>query len=430
MPLEIQHSEEVQQILGKAPSWMIRWGVTVIFIIFIGILIGCYFIKYPQTVNAPIVITTDTPPIELLARTSGRIEHLFIQEERTVGPEDPIALLYSTASYTDIQTVKDSLNAYKIRPGEQLAKADWVNREYILGDVQATYIEFRRVCLDYRHYLLQDYTEKKRQLLSEQISKNREYYRKQQNQRKTLQLEIDFEQKNTERDSTLYLNNVISLSDYEQSIRGLLQKKLSMDIYEASLTNIELSILQMEQQLVELSIQQENETVVFERSLSHARQQLGVQLANWEYQYLIRSPIAGIISFSSFWSNNQSIQNGERIATVIPAQSERMIGRLVIPSQGFGNVQVGQTVNVKLNGFPFMEYGLLKGRIASLSEVPEQDDFISGYIAEVHFPDGLKTTYNKELVLIHQMDGIGEIITRDQRLIERFLQPIRAFLEN
>jgi hypothetical protein len=52
-----------------------------------------------------------------------------------------------------------------------------------------------------------------------------------------------------------------------------------------------------------------------------------------------------------------------------------------------------------------------------------------GYIAEVVFPEGLFTTYNKQLNLIQQMDGQGEIITKDMRLIEQFLQPIRALFD-
>ena len=38
-------------------------------------------------------------------------------------------------------------------------------------------------------------------------------------------------------------------------------------------------------------------------------------------------------------------------------------------------------------------------------------------------------TYGKELPLIQQMDGTGEIITQDQRLIQRFLQPVRALFD-
>lgn len=60
------YSEEAREILGKIPSWIVRWGVTVIFVIFAGILLGCYFIEYPDTVEAPVEITTLNPPADLV----------------------------------------------------------------------------------------------------------------------------------------------------------------------------------------------------------------------------------------------------------------------------------------------------------------------------------------------------------------------------
>ena len=62
------HCEEIQLIMGHAPSWVVRCGVTIIFCIFAITVIACYFIKYPQTVTAPILITTINPPSDLLAR--------------------------------------------------------------------------------------------------------------------------------------------------------------------------------------------------------------------------------------------------------------------------------------------------------------------------------------------------------------------------
>lgn len=43
-----------------------------------------------------------------------------------------------------------------------------------------------------------------------------------------------------------------------------------------------------------------------------------------------------------------------------------------VSSSGFGKVQRGQEVNVKLNGFPYMEFGILKGLVKSISQVPEK----------------------------------------------------------
>ncbi|MDR3287369.1 MAG: HlyD family secretion protein, partial [Prevotellaceae bacterium] len=172
--------------------------------------------------------------------------------------------------------------------------------------------------------------------------------------------------------------------------------------------------------------QQDNETAEYERQLNQHRQQLITQIEQWKYQYLIETPIDGKITFINYWSNNQRVQTGERLASVIPSDSMQIIGRLYIPSAGFGKVEKGQTVNVRLNGYPYMEFGMLKGYIKNISAVPDAE---KGYIAEVVFPDGLFTTYKKKLNLIQQMDGKGEIITKDMRLIEQFIQPVRALFD-
>ncbi len=91
-------------------------------------------------------------------------------------------------------------------------------------------------------------------------------------------------------------------------------------------------------------------------------------------------------------------------------------------------------VHVKLNGYPYMEFGVLRGVIRSLSAVPEQVQTQNGaaiaYYAEVLFPQGMKMSYNRELPMIQQMDGSAEIVTEDLRLIERFILPIISLFKN
>ena len=119
------------------------------------------------------------------------------------------------------------------------------------------------------------------------------------------------------------------------------------------------------------------------------------------------------------------------MATIIPDDSIQIIGRILIPSSGLGKVKIGQQVNVKLNGFPYMEYGLLKGQLSSISSVPETlDSEQTGYMAEVTFPDGMISSYKNKFKFIQQMDGMAEIITKNTRLIERFVQPVESLFKN
>lgn len=124
--------------------------------------------------------------------------------------------------------------------------------------------------------------------------------------------------------------------------------------------------------------------------------------------------------------------NNNWLTRLIRASDGGMVvqGRLKVPSAGFGKVEAGQEVNIKLNGFPFMEYGILKGEVASISKVPENTDAGLCYTVVVSLPKGLESTYRKEFPFVQDMDGSAEIITEDMRLIEQFIRPIRSLFVN
>lgn len=50
------HSVPVQEIMGVMPSWITRWGITILFSILLCILLGCFLIKYPEVVSASVTI--------------------------------------------------------------------------------------------------------------------------------------------------------------------------------------------------------------------------------------------------------------------------------------------------------------------------------------------------------------------------------------
>lgn len=429
---EHQYSSEAQEILGRIPSWIVRWGVTVIFVIFAGILIGCYFIEYPDTVEAPVEITTVNPPADLVARYDGLIDSIYVADGQQVGRGMLVAVLRNAADWRDVEALTENLAVAE--PGPGLAAEAWLDGEYDLGELQSSFADLQSKCRDYRHYLETDIIGRKQRLLRDQIAKNREYYAKLKRQHTFLARDLDYQRAIHDRDSLLYAENVISAADFEGSSQNLLAKQNSAAGFDATLTSTELQIIQNEQQLIELTLQRENEVAEHERGIAQSRQQLTAQVAQWKQQYVLEAPAPGRVALVSYWSGNQHVGVGDKLASIVPDGKTEVIGRMQVPTAGFGKVKVGQPVNVKLNGYPYMEFGVLKGRIRSLSAVPEQVQAQNGqtavYIAEVVFPDGMRTSYKKELPMIQQMDGTAEIITEDMRLLSRFVQPVVSLFKN
>ena len=50
-------SEKVRHIIGEIPSRIVRYGITVITFVILGLLIGAYFIPYPETISAKVQMT-------------------------------------------------------------------------------------------------------------------------------------------------------------------------------------------------------------------------------------------------------------------------------------------------------------------------------------------------------------------------------------
>lgn len=414
------YSEPVQEIMGSIPSWITRWGVTVIAGIFALIIIGCCIIRYPQTLTSSITLTSENPPSDLAARYDGLLDTVCVVNGQEVSGGDLVALLSTPADYGDIMAVRDLLDSLSSRERDALPDAvssPSLYENYRLGDLQSSWSELVRSCSAYLNWSEIDQSGHQKRLVEEQIGKNREYYGDLLVQKAVLEQDMRYELAGLERDSLLMAEGAISRAEYE-----------------ATLTSTQLSILQLRQQLTELEIQRQNEETEHLRGIMQQASQLKAQVAQWLEQYAVISPADGTVSLQKVWSRGQHVLVGDVIASVVPDNGDRVIGRLQVPSSGFGKVEEGQTVNVRLNGFPYMEFGVLKGVVESIPAVPQTVTTAEGnsivYTVEVSFPDSLVTTYGKELPMVQQMDGTSEIITRDRRLIGQFIDPVLSLFKN
>ena len=156
----------------------------------------------------------------------------------------------------------------------------------------------------------------------------------------------------------------------------------------------------------------------------------------WKKQYLQISPIDGQVEYLGFWRENYFIQSGQELFSVLPNQND-VIGEVIVPSFGIGKVKVGQTANVKVNNYPYMEYGLIKGKVSSISRLSNKikqsttgvTNEGSVYRVLITFPNGLQTNFNKTLDLDFESQGTAEIITKPKKLIERLFDNLKANAE-
>ena len=107
-------SDEVQEILSRPPHALVQYGISVITIVIIILFIGSFFFRYPDIITGEIIITTEKPPVWLIAKTTGRLRDLKIRDAQHVKQGTILAVIDNTASTNDILLLNNLLKDIEI----------------------------------------------------------------------------------------------------------------------------------------------------------------------------------------------------------------------------------------------------------------------------------------------------------------------------
>ena len=418
---EILYSDPVKEIMGNPPRRILRWGTSVMFSVFVLFILFAWLIRYPDTIPAPVEITTSNPPVTLVTKITGNIKYLYVNEKEKVSAGQLLAVMETTASIDEINLLK--LMVDTLRMPELLIKSALpVFSE--LGELQESYGSFIKNLEDLKNYTQNDFYGFKIVSLTDEIRGIQEYINRLIVKEKLYSENQMLEAKKFKRDSLLFVNKVIPESDLEKSHQSLI--RLNIELQQVRLDHSEKSIEMAEkrQLLQDYNIKRVEEKERLVAVLNESFMNLSARLRIWENTYLLISPVAGIVSFTRFWNANQSVVKDEPVLTVVPVETGNFLGRINLKMQRSGKVKPGQKVNIKLSGYPYLEFGMVRGVIKSISLVPSQDT----YIIEIDLPDGLTTLYGIKLDFNQNMQGRAEIITEDIRLLQKIVNPFRYMI--
>lgn len=417
-------SEEVQEVMGHMPSWILRWGITLFFVIILTLLIGSFFFRYPDTITATMTLTSDNPAVQIIARANGRLTSLYIEDKQKVGSGDYLAVIENTAVTEDILQLRNTLIPIVNEPDTALLLFN-IERELKLGNAQSLYTNFLRSLYDFKNYKVLNYYPQKINSLRKQIGKYEVYHRNLIGQLQIQQEQYEIGKKQYDRDSILFEEGILAAADLEVTRTQLLQKRTVYEQLKASIDNLQIQIGDLEADILDYELQQAEKEKVLYQNYSVAAEQLLNEINNWELNYVLKASVSGIVSFTQIRYVNQYVTANEIVFNIVPGEKEQLIGKAMLPAQRSGKVKVGQRVIIRFTSYPDQEFGIVKGQVSSISLVPNQNN----YMIEILLPDGLHTNYKKELPFSPEMEAQADIITDDLRLIERFFMPLKKIFK-
>ncbi|SFC63446.1 HlyD family secretion protein [Flavobacterium phragmitis] len=417
-------SEEVQDILTKVPHWMIRWGTVLIFAIIVMLFFVSWFVKYPDVVTSEIVITTNIPPEKIVSKSSGRIEAILVKDKTEVSKNNTLAVIENTASYKDVFLLKSIVEGYDINSGKEFPFQLLKNKQ--LGEIESAFAVFQK---DYQAQQLNEslhpFDVESRAQSSEKIQLKERLDILQQ-QKVINESELELQKNEIARFEALFKKGIISAQDMEIKKLGFLQAQKNYRGLLTSISQLKSSLIDNTKSSQNSQINSTREEVNLGRSMAQSFYQLKKVIKDWELAYTLKSSVSGVVTFLQVWNENQTINVGDNVFSIIPDAKNGFVGKVKAPALNSGKIKVGQRVNIRLANYPDREFGVLKGEIKNISLVPDKD---GNLLVDVSLPNGLKTSYDKQIVFQQEMKGNAEIVTEDLRLLQRILYQFKSIFE-
>lgn len=419
-----EKSEEVQAIIDRMPTYWVKWVALSIGVLMGVIILLGFLIQYPDTVDGQISITASKAPVRLVANANGRI-YLLESNHTQLKKGDVIAYVESGANYKHILMVNSFLNAVTDMSLISYPLPDTL----LLGDVSSTYNSFLLSYMQYKRLCTSDLYMTMRQNLKQQIECDEAIIVNLTNELALKKEVLSSSRSRLDKDSILLSVKGISEEEYQrQRTSYLSMKETQLNLSSSQLMKrAEISRNKMEIQRILLE-ETENKEKAYSELITR-KNELSNALNLWKEHYLQYSPIEGELEYLGFWRNNSFIQSGQELFSIIPDKNG-ILGEVMIPSFGAGKVKNGQMANVKINNYPYDEYGMLKGIVASVSRITNrvktQEGTGDAYLVVVTFPEGTMSNFGKLLPLDLETKGTVEIITKRKRLIERLFDNLKS----
>lgn len=385
-------SDDVQEIMNHIPGWLVRWGITAVFLTLAVLLFVSWMIRYPDVISARVTIVSTTPPVSAIARSSGPLL-LHVQDKAAVTAGTVLASIGNPARLEDVFALKRALLGFTPFFADPACVSNMVfDRAASLGELQASYAGFLEDLTSYQLIL-------SHAAGGVQAPRYGDFVSDLVRQKVVTEKEVEVAEMKYKSSRTLFDKGLMAEVELAEAERAFHEKKATLDYVNAEIGYVRNKLV--------LSIQ-----LMYKR--------LESQLAEWEHKYLLEAPIDGEVSFFQFWNNNQFVRTGDEVMTIVP-RSTSIVGKMLLPVAGSGKVQRGQTVYIRCDSYPYREYGSLRGTVAAMSLTPRNDQ----YLVQVELPGGLHTTFDKALEFRQDMNGTALVITRDVRLIQRIFHEFR-----
>lgn len=421
--IENQFSDEILMIVCEPPSWLMRAGSSVMAGIVLLFFIGTWVLKYPEVLKGSAIIRTQEAAIRVQAPSNGRLAKLLVKDGSLVKKGDVIAETENTMRLENIPAMQNILHQAKNFLKDNSNTIVFPQDSYVWGELQADFNLLRQAYLDFKRMQQDDYQRIQTENLKQQAAEMQQMAAYQERQKQLVAQSTNYASEAFQTDSKLYEEGISSKMEFIKSNHKFIEKQQEQEDINKALITTRLKIKELEKNIYDLGHTQLEKRRTCIDYIEQSLHNIENSLRNWQQNYLIKAPADGKLFFLKNLAENQFLKALDTLCAVMPAQ-DSYIALVDIPVMGMGKAAIGQKVIIKLDDYPYQEFGMLEGEVKSV--FPSLN--IRYYRVEVSLSKGLESTYQRKFHCRSELAGSAEIVTADLRMLERAFYGIRKLL--
>ncbi len=404
------HKNEVDEILRVPPAKLTAYSTILVSIGLLVFFAVGLLVSIPEESVGNVRVFNNNAWVNICARKGGRIAKLFVSNKVTVKKGEVLAMINNPMGFREYQDIENAL----IRIDTLLSTGDSIALSVFempalnsLGGMQSSYQETRKRLKQFSSHILSN--EHARQCGA--IKEEQHIYQAIDDglaaRFKLLEQSVNTKTRNLRRMQQLHASKLISDAELETVETDIMQEEMKLEIMKSDILDNKLKMLNCNKQLIDLQWKFNKERDALFLGVNGICEQVHQQLQLWEEKYLLRAPVSGLVQLTDFWEEQQHVNTGEVVMTILPDKEQLISAKMQCPANQAAKVKPGNEVLIELQGHPAITHGYIRGEVKSISEVQLEGK----YTVNIMLAGGLNTTVGKTIKFNRYAEGRAKIIT-------------------
>lgn len=144
----------------------------------------------------------------------------------------------------------------------------------------------------------------------------------------------------------------------------------------------------------------------------------------------IRSPIDGIVHEMQIHTIGAVVTPAQVLMQIVPLD-QKLEAEVYVKNEDIGYLRKGQTAEVKVNTFPFAEYGVLDGKVERISGDAIEDERLGlVYKLVISLDNNTLHKDSEDYKIVPGMAVVAEVKTGTRRVLDFFTEPLTRGIDN